>query len=46
MAPDAEGRGTAMACKWGGDPREEAAASIFCAALAKNFGAVVLEGEA
>jgi hypothetical protein len=46
MAPDAAGRDTAMACKWGGDPREEAAASIFCAALAKNFGAVVREGEA
>ena len=30
MAPDAEGRdtATATACKWGGAPREEAAASI------------------
>ena len=46
MAPDAEGRDTALACKWGGDPREEAAASIFCAALAKNVGALVREGEA
>jgi hypothetical protein len=45
MAPDAEGRDTGMACKWGGDPREEAAAAIFCAALVKDFGAVVREGE-
>jgi hypothetical protein len=44
-AGDAEGRDTALACKWGGDPREEAAAAIFCAALARDFGAVVREGE-
>jgi hypothetical protein len=45
VTADAEGREVAMACKWGGDPREEAAASIFCAALATDFGAVVREGE-
>jgi len=26
---------------WGGDPREEAAACLFCAALAQDFGAAV-----
>jgi hypothetical protein len=40
------GRDVALTLKWGGDPREEAAASIFCAALAKDFGAVVLRDEA
>jgi hypothetical protein len=40
------GRDVALALKWGGDPREEAAASLFCAALAKDFGALVLRDEA
>jgi hypothetical protein len=45
FTPDTQGRDAALSCTWGGDPREEAAAAIFCAALAKNFGAVVREGE-
>jgi hypothetical protein len=36
-------RDTAVTCKWCGDPREEAAARAFCAALAKDFGALVHE---
>ena len=43
---DSEGRDVALACKWGGDPREEAAAAIFCAALAKDFGALVRQDDA
>jgi hypothetical protein len=43
--PDVKGalgeRNIAMSCKWGGDPREEAAALAVCAALAKEFGALV-----
>ena len=39
-----DGRDTLMSFKWGGDPREDAAASIVCAALAKDFGAVVQDG--
>jgi hypothetical protein len=34
-----------MSFKWGGDPREEAAALIVCAALARGFGAVVRAGQ-
>jgi hypothetical protein len=34
-------RNVALNLKWGGDPREEAAASIFCSALADGFEAVV-----
>jgi hypothetical protein len=34
-------RDIAMSCKWGGDPREETAALAVCAALAKEFGALV-----
>ena len=34
-------RDVAMSCKWGGDPREEATALAVCAALAKEFGALV-----
>ena len=34
-------RDIAMSCKWGGAPREEAAALAVCAALAKEFGALV-----
>jgi len=40
------GRDVVLTLKWGGDPREEAAASIFCAALARDFGAMVLRDEA
>jgi hypothetical protein len=40
-----EGRDTLMAFKWGGDPREDAAASIVCAALATAFGAIVQDGD-
>jgi hypothetical protein len=39
-------RNVALSLKWSGDPREEAAALIFCAALAKDFEAVVQAGEA
>jgi hypothetical protein len=39
-------RDAAMSFKWGGDPREQAAAYGVCAALAKNFGAVVQQGDA
>ena len=46
VEPDADGRDIALACKWGGDPREEAAAAIVCAALAKDFGAIVRQDEA
>jgi hypothetical protein len=38
-------RDTAMACKWGGDPREEVAALVVCAALAKAFDALVRQGD-
>ncbi len=37
-------RDMAMAMTWGGDPREAAAALIVCAALAKDFDAIVQEG--
>jgi hypothetical protein len=46
VEPDTEGRDIALAFKWGGDPREEAAAAIVCAALAKDFGAIVRQDEA
>jgi hypothetical protein len=36
----------ALICKWGGDPREEAAACLFAAALVRDFGAVAQRGEA
>jgi hypothetical protein len=45
VAADADGRNVALACKWGGDPREEAAAAIFCAALAREFGAIVRQDD-
>ena len=35
------GRDCALTLKWGGDPREEMAALVFCAALAKTFDAIV-----
>lgn len=41
-----DGRDVAMICKWGGDPREDAAASLFCAALVKNFGALAQQDDA
>jgi hypothetical protein len=39
-------RDVALSLKWGADPREEAAALIFCAALARNFDAVIEQSEA
>ncbi|NPU69003.1 hypothetical protein HL667_28650 [Bradyrhizobium sp. 83012] len=36
-----DARDAMMTFKWTGDPREEAAALAVCAALAKDFGAVV-----
>lgn len=39
------GRDIAMTCKWGGDPREDAAASLFCAALVKSFGALAQQDD-
>ena len=38
-------RNVALNLKWGGDPREETAALIFCAALANGFDAVVQADE-
>jgi hypothetical protein len=38
-------RHVAMSFKWGGDPREAAAARIVCAALAGSFGAIVQQGD-
>ncbi|HTO79849.1 MAG TPA: hypothetical protein VMJ31_08770 [Methylocystis sp.] len=38
-------RSVVLHLKWGGDPREEAAALIFCAALASGFEAVVQADE-
>ena len=35
-------RDIAISCKWGGDPREEAAALAVCAALTREFGAIVM----
>jgi hypothetical protein len=37
------GESVAMAFRWGGDPREELAALVVVAALARCFGAVVAE---
>lgn len=39
------GRDVAMAMRWGGDPREKACVLMVCAALAEDFGALVLDGE-
>lgn len=39
------GRDTLMTFKWGGDPREDAAASIVCAALAATFDALIQDGD-
>lgn len=38
-------RDTALQLKWGGDPREQAAASLFCAALLQSFDALVQEDD-
>lgn len=38
-------RDTAILFKWGGDPREDAAARGVCAALVKAFGALVQQGD-
>ena len=38
-----EGRDTAIGFSWAGDPREELAALTVCAALVKQFGAIVHE---
>src|SRR6516225_1828139 len=35
------GNDAAIAFRWGGDPREYASVMIVCAALAKDFGAIV-----
>jgi hypothetical protein len=42
----AVGKDVAMAFTWGGDPREEASVLIVCAALSKDFGALVHEPDA
>jgi hypothetical protein len=39
------GRDIAVTLKWSGDPREEMAALVFCAALAKSFDAIVQDGD-
>lgn len=38
-----DGRDTAIGLSWAGDPREELAALAVCAALVKEFGAIVHE---
>ncbi|WP_315700655.1 MULTISPECIES: hypothetical protein [unclassified Bradyrhizobium] len=35
-------RDVAISCKWGGDPREEAAALAVCAAFMREFDAIVV----
>ncbi len=46
LRPKAGDKDVAIAFRWGGDPREEASVLIVCAALAKNFGAIVYEPDA
>ncbi len=46
LRPRAGDKDVAIALRWGGDPREEASVLIVCAALAKNFGAVIHEPDA
>ncbi len=41
LASSIEGRDTAIGFSWAGDPREELAALAVCAALVKQFGAIV-----
>jgi hypothetical protein len=43
LASSIEGRDTAIGFSWAGDPREELAALTVCAALVKQFGAIVHE---
>ncbi len=43
LASSVEGRDTAIGFSWAGDPREELAALTVCAALVKQFGAIVHE---
>jgi hypothetical protein len=43
LASGIEGRDTAISFSWAGDPREELAALTVCAALVKQFGAIVHE---
>jgi hypothetical protein len=43
LASRIEGRDTAIGFSWAGDPREELAALTVCAALVKQFGAIVHE---
>jgi hypothetical protein len=43
LASSIDGRDTAIGFRWAGDPREELAALTVCAALVKQFGAVVHE---
>jgi hypothetical protein len=43
LASGVDGRDTAIGFRWAGDPREELAALTVCAALVKQFGAVVHE---
>jgi hypothetical protein len=41
LASGVDGRDTAIGFSWAGDPREELAALTVCAALVKQFGAIV-----
>jgi hypothetical protein len=43
LASGIEGRDTAIGFSWAGDPREELAALTVCAALVKQFSAIVHE---
>jgi hypothetical protein len=43
LASGIEGRDAAIGFSWAGDPREELAALTVCAALVKQFGAIVHE---
>jgi hypothetical protein len=43
LASGIEGRDTAIPLSWAGDPREELAALSVCAALVKQFSAIVHE---
>lgn len=41
IPPPGDDRDTRLVLRWSGDPREEAAACIVCAALARDAGALV-----
>jgi hypothetical protein len=45
LASGVDGRDTAIGFSWAGDPREELAALTVCAALVKQFGAIVHDPE-